>query len=149
MSAHRLAVCGLALALSGAVLAQDPPVPVYQPLFTPQMIEQASPEQATRMRATEERNRQAWEERQAAVREREQAARQAEQAAQPAPAQRARGRSKIYKWVDKDGRVHFGDAPEGQGAQEIEVRGIAREQGRPPPPPGAGGGGERSSGERN
>lgn len=131
--------CLLALAAPGVATAQDESAPVYQPLFTPEMIEQASPEQAMRMRATEERNRQAWDERQEATRQREQAAQRSQQAEQSAQQPRAK-KKKIYKWVDKEGRVHFGDAPEGQGAQEIEVKGIAREQGNPPPPPGVTGG---------
>jgi hypothetical protein len=131
--------CLLASAAPGVASGQDASAPVYQPLFSPEMIEQASPEQATRMRATEQRNRQAWDERQEAIRQREQAAQRTQQAEQSAPQPRTK-KNKIYKWVDKDGRVHFGDAPAGQGAQEIEVKGIAREQGNPPPPPGATGG---------
>lgn len=140
MRAPRLwLACLLAVAGPGVATGQDVSPPVYQPLFTPQMIEQASPEQATRMRATEQRNRQAWEERQEAMRQRDQAAQRTREAEQSAQQPRAK-KSKIYRWVDKQGRVNFGDAPEGQGAQEIEVKGIAREQGNPPPPPGAQGG---------
>lgn len=132
--------CLLALAAPGIASAQDVSPPVYQPLFSPEMIEQASPEQATRMRATEQRNRAAWDERQEATRQREQAAQQRTQQAEQSAQQPRAKKNKIYKWVDKDGRVNFGDAPEGQGAEEIEVKGIAREQGNPPPPPGAQGG---------
>lgn len=132
--------CLLTLAAPDIASAQDVSPPVYQPLFSPEMIEQASPEQATRMRATEQRNRAAWDERQEATRQREQAAQQRTQQAEQSAQQPRAKKNKIYKWVDKDGRVNFGDAPEGQGAEEIEVKGIAREQGNPPPPPGAQGG---------
>lgn len=131
----------LTLLMPCTVLGQDnTAVQEYQPLFTPEMIERAAPEQGTRMRITEERNRAAWDERQEAATKREQAAAQAREASQPAADQPARAKSKIYKWVDKDGRVHFGDAPEGRGAKEIEVGGIARIPGNPPPPPGTIGG---------
>jgi hypothetical protein len=129
----------LALAMPCTVLAQDSAAQQYQPLFTQEMIEKATPEQAARMRITEERNRAAWDERLEAARKREQAAAQARQAP-PAPDQAPRAKTKIYKWVDKDGRVHFGDAPAGQGAKEVEVGGIARVPGNPPPPPSSRGG---------
>jgi hypothetical protein len=130
--------CLLAVAGLGVATGQDASPPAYQPLFTPEMIEQASPEQATRMRATEQRNRQAWDERHEATRQRDQAAQRVREAEQSAQQPRAK-KKKIYRWVDKEGRVNFGDAPDGQGAQEIEVKGIAREQGNPPPPGAQGG----------
>ena len=30
--------------------------------------------------------------------------------------------AEVYKWTDKDGRVHYGDKPKAQGAQEVELR---------------------------
>lgn len=30
--------------------------------------------------------------------------------------------AKVYKWVDDEGNVHFGDRPAGQDAQEMELR---------------------------
>ncbi len=132
------AVCAVvASGLFAAAPAQEGSENTYRPLFTPEMIRSASPAQAQRMRATEERNRKAWDERQAKRREAENAsARRAEsQASGAPPAQRKR---KIYRWVDKDGRVHFGDAPPGRGAEEVTVRGVARVKGNPPPAPGLG-----------
>jgi len=35
----------------------------------------------------------------------------------------AAGAAEVYKWVDADGEVHFGDRPPGQGAEQISVRG--------------------------
>lgn len=116
-----------ALTLLGAVAAADdgPPPAPYQPLFTDAMIANAAPEQRERMRAAEEDNRRAYERRREAN----------EAAAAPAvtaPAREVRTpRSRIYRWVDEAGRVHFGDAPTGKGAQEITVRGAAAS---PPPP---------------
>jgi hypothetical protein len=28
----------------------------------------------------------------------------------------------VYKWKDKDGRVHYGDKPKAEAAEEVEVR---------------------------
>lgn len=141
MNMHRWLACVLTLALPGLALGQDPAVQEYLPLFSPEMIEQASPEQAARMRTTEERNRQVWDERQAAARQHEQTeAQQAREASQSASEQPPRAKNRIFKWVDKDGRVHFGDAPQGQGAQEVEVRGITRVPANQPPVSGNRGG---------
>ena len=139
----RTAAAGLLFAASACTAAQErePGAPEYRPLFTPAMIENAAPEQRARMRATEERNREAWEQRRAQAREREQAAAAKAAASAQKPA-RARNK-KIYKWVDDKGGVHFGDAPSGKGAEEIEVRGAARTQGTPPPAPSLLGGGEK------
>jgi exonuclease V gamma subunit len=30
--------------------------------------------------------------------------------------------AEVYKWTDKDGRVHYGDRPKSQTAQEVELR---------------------------
>jgi len=30
--------------------------------------------------------------------------------------------AKVYKWVDQDGNVHFGDRPNTDGAQEMEIK---------------------------
>jgi hypothetical protein len=133
----RSLLAGLACLLASATWAQDSGENTYRPLFPPETIEAASPEQARRMRATEERNRKAWEERQAKLRAASQSKANPARGQSAAPAPRAR--KKIYKWVDKNGRVHFGDAPQGSGAQEVEVRGAARIQGNPPPAPSLGG----------
>lgn len=124
------------LILLGAVCttveAQDNAGAPYQPLFTDAMIRSAAPEQRERMRAAEENNRRAYERRQKAS---EQAATPdaAAPASSPPPRVRPR-RSKIYRWVDDRGRVHFGDAPAGEGAEEITVRGSGAS---PPPRPPA------------
>lgn len=31
--------------------------------------------------------------------------------------------AEVYKWTDKDGRVHYGDKPKSQPAEEVELRG--------------------------
>jgi len=133
-----------ALCAAPLAFAQDTPQPArgpdaYLPLFTPEMIQRASPEQAERMRITEERNRATWEARQRAARaQAAEIARREQAAAEPPP--RPQGRNKIYRWVDKDGNVHFGDAPAGDGAKEVEVGGVARQSGNPLPPPNLTGG---------
>src|SRR5687768_6800087 len=30
--------------------------------------------------------------------------------------------AEVYKWTDKDGRVHYGDRPKSMEAQEVELR---------------------------
>jgi hypothetical protein len=115
----------------------------YNPMFTPEMIARATPDQARRMREAEERNRQSWESRQAALR----ASRNADEGATRADggaeasaasgAPRRAGRSKIYRWLDKNGNVHFGDAPAGHDAEEIKVGGVARGPAQAPHTPGA------------
>jgi len=119
----------------------------YQPLFSEEMIRRAPPEHRERMRAVEAQHRAAFERRR---REQAQApgargGADAQAAPSDAPPAARRGRTRVYKWVDEQGRVHFGDAPEGRGAEEIEVGGAARIQGTPPPPPGStsSAGGER------
>ena len=139
MNPHRL-IFVLALAcVADTVLAQSP---LYSPLFSEDMIRNASPPQAARMRATEAQNRRAFETRQQARREQQasteaeaQAAQQKRESAVPA-ATPTRGKSKVFKWVDANGRVHFGDAPQGRNAKEVKVGGAARIQGTPLPPPG-------------
>ncbi|WP_210330242.1 DUF4124 domain-containing protein [Aliikangiella sp. G2MR2-5] len=32
--------------------------------------------------------------------------------------------AKVYKWVDKDGKVHYSDKPQSEKAQEVEVKEI-------------------------
>ena len=142
----RLSIAALLgpLALS-AVLAQESPSDnqvqnakqlVYFPLFSEEMISNASPGESRRMRSTEDRNRKKFEERQQILRERNEDEVEPDSAAQRAPAPNApRAKSKIFKWVDGDGRVHFGDAPQGSNAKEVKVGGAARIQGTPPPPP--------------
>ena len=133
--------------LTGAAIAQEPAQqqdqqqePVYFPLFSEEMIRAASPEQAARMRETETRNRQAFDARQQSLRERREGANEdaAGQARQdPVPTRpRRRGKSKVFKWVDANGLVHFGDTPPSRGAQEVHVGGAARIEGTPPPAPG-------------
>jgi len=123
---------GLAMMAAGT-RAQDSADEQYHPLFTDDMIQRASPEQGQRMRVTEDRNRQAFEDRQTVLRTRREAEEQ--QARQQAAPTLARGPSKIYKWVDKNGRVHFGDARQSSDAQEVTVGGAARIKGTPLPPP--------------
>ncbi len=42
--------------------------------------------------------------------------------------------AKVYKWVDENGNVHFGDRPAGNDAQELEIK--TREPAAPAPTPG-------------
>ena len=139
MNPHRLIVVLALACVAGTVLAQSP---VYSPLFSEDMIRNASPTQAARMSEAEAQNRKAFEDRQQARRAQQasteaqaQAAQQKRQSAAPA-ATPTRGKSKVFKWVDANGRVHFGDAPQGRNAKEVKVRGAARIQGTPLPPPG-------------
>ena len=148
MMARRVAsaVTGIALLMLTLlpVHAQQPEQPPrYRPLFTDRMIRDAStPEQADRMRETEAKNRGVFDSRQKARLEEKEAiereARAAEEARVSArrPAKPVRSKGKVFKWVDANGRVHFGDAPQGKDAQEVKVGGVARIQGTPPPPPG-------------
>lgn len=140
------AVTGIALLMLCLVPvhAQQPEQPPnYRPLFTDRMIRDASaPKQADRMRETEAKNRGLFDSRQKARREKREAtereARTAEEARVSArqPAKPIRSKGKVFKWVDANGRVHFGDAPQSKDAKEVNVGGVARIQGTPPPPPG-------------
>ena len=140
------AVTGITLLLLSfaPVQAQQPEQPQrYRPLFTDRMIRDAStPEQAARMRETEAKNRGLFDRRQQERREKHQAAEREAQAAEEArvsalrPARPPRTKGKVYKWVDANGRVHFGDAPRDKNAQEVKVGGVARVKGTPLPPPG-------------
>ena len=129
----------------------DPPLAVdndkeaeYFPLFSETMIGNASAAQAARMRKSEADNRERFDARQRARREQQAQPKQAaevnasqsepQQEKVPAPSEK-RNKSKIYKWVDANGRVHFGDAPQGNKATEVTVGGGARIQGSPPPAP--------------
>jgi hypothetical protein len=134
-------VCLTSAAFAQNDAQQSEDEPVYFPLFSEAMIQSAPPEQAARMRETEARSRQAFDKRQQAIRDRnakaqEDAARQARERALASTTRRQQGKNKVYKWVDADGRVHFGDAPRGQDAKEVSVGGVARIKGAPPPPPG-------------
>lgn len=140
------AVTGIALLMLCLVPvhAQQPEQPPnYRPLFTDRMILDAStPEQADRMRKTEAKNREIFDSRQKAQREKAQTAEREARAAEEArvsalrPTPPVRSQRKVFKWVDANGRVHFGDAPQSKNAKEIKVGGVARIQGTPPPPPG-------------
>ena len=144
MMARRVTVAVTAITLLllslAPVHAQQPEQPQrYRPLFTDRMIRDAStPEQAARMRETEAKNRGLFDRRQKERLEKQQAAEREAQAAEEAranarrPARPARSKGKVYKWVDANGRVHFGDAPRGENAKEVKVGGVARIKGTPP-----------------
>lgn len=140
------AVTGITLLLLSLVPvnAQQPEQPQrYRPLFTDRMILDAStPEQAARMRETEAKNRALFDRRQKAAQEKQQAAEREARAAEESqvsarrPSSPVKSKGKVFKWVDANGRVHFGDTPQNKNAQEIKVGGVARIQGTPLPPPG-------------
>jgi hypothetical protein len=110
----------------------------YFPLFSDEMIRNASPVQAARMRESEAGNRARFDARQQARREDKEATEEPAEVREPRPAPVAKHRhGKVYKWVDANGRVHFGDAPQGRNAREVKVGGAARIKGTPPPAPGA------------
>ena len=123
---------GVLLAVSAA--GQDPPLPPgYIPLFSPEQIENASPETRQRMIDTERVNREAWakraQERPAGSGEDPARQRAGDNEGQPAaaapPPARSATRRKIYRWVDKNGRVNFGDTPPPTAASEVKLRGTA------------------------
>ncbi len=118
---------GLA-ALALPALAQETP-PDYIPLFSKEQIEQASPEAKSRMIETEERNRKAWIERSKQEPSGDTPLAQDENQRAAAPRATPRKR-KIYRWVDAQGRVNFGDTPPSGTREEVNVRGTA-------PPTGA------------
>lgn len=152
MHAKRLCLCPVAallLMLPVVVLAQSLPQNIpqslrlpssqsnlpaddqYIPLFTPEQIAKAAKESRKRMQATEKMNHEAWVKRRkdrAAVKART----QAPAAASPPPPKYTR-KGKIYKWVDAQGRVHFGDAPSGKNSQQIKLRNTSPPKGAPPP----------------
>ena len=148
MMARRVAtaITGITLLMLALVPvhAQQPEQPPrYRPLFTDRMIRDAStPEQGDRMREAEAKNRGLFDSRQKARLEKKEAAEREARAAEEArvnarrPAKPVRSKGKVFKWVDANGRVHFGDAPQSKNAQEVKVGGVARIQGTPPPPPG-------------
>ena len=105
----------------------------YIPLFTPQQIAKASERTRTRMQATEDMNRQAWQERRRKLAETK-AKKEAEARAALKPAAPSYTRKgKIFKWVDAQGRTHFGDAPTGNNAQQIKLHDTNPPQGAPSP----------------
>ena len=168
MSRHWLQTALLGLCVAFSANAQQAPIPAdqeatYIPVYSDKMIKEASPEQAAIWRKVEADNRRRFNERQLKLQDRkleaeeESRARQ-DAAEQKAAAERARReaaaapkptirRSKVYKWVDANGRVHFGDAPQGRNAKEIKVGGAARIKGTPLPPPGSKRTDEEGSGE--
>ncbi len=113
--------------------AQDEAVDQYMPLFTPEQMAKASEGSRKRMQATEKMNRDAWIKR----RQRRAEAKAEKEAASRAPAQppapKYTRKGKIYKWVDDQGRVHFGDAPTGENSQQIKLRNTQPAIGGPPP----------------
>ena len=105
----------------------------YIPLFTKQQIAKAPKGTRKRMQATENMNREAWVNRRrkrAEVKARKEAEDQA--AAQPVTPKYTR-KGKIYKWVDAQGQVHFGDAPAGNNSRQIKLRNTDPPQGASPP----------------
>jgi hypothetical protein len=139
----------LCLSLSTLLLVSIPPISYaqtlpksgsqqpannYIPLFSPKQIANASEKQRKRMQSTEMLNRSSW-----MKRRQDAAVAKAKQAASvpppiPAPPKYTR-KGKIYKWVDAQGRVHFGDAPSGNDSEQVKLRNTAPAQGAPPPPP--------------
>lgn len=134
-------LAGVLTATATSVLAQgNAEGGGYSKIFPEEMYRRATPQQRREMEAAEARNRATWEARQ--QQQREQAADAAEQAPGQAqsrppaaasqappptpPAVTPQRKAKIYKWVDENGRVVFGDAPRGADAEEVKVRGTGR-----------------------
>ena len=145
---------GFLAGAAGGALAQDNPQgDGYNPLFPEAMYLRASPQQRREMEAAEARNRSAWQQR----KQQEQAAAAAAQSSEQPPDQGSgqapvaapppaaapvtpRRKSKIYKWVDENGRVQFGDAPPRSGdAEEVKVRGTGASRPAAPASSGASG----------
>jgi hypothetical protein len=132
---HRALAPMLMLAASawgGPAGAQEANAEPYSPLFPPETIRRATPEQRERMRAAEEQNRQAYERRKQAGQQPQAPSQEA--SPQAAPSSPLPQRKKVYKWVDDKGRTHFGDAPPAEGAEEVIIRGVGSR--RPSPPAG-------------
>ena len=110
----------------------------YIPLFSQEQIDAASPQAKSRMIETEQRNRKAWIERSkrrsaSSGGDTPSASARAERESEPsaaAPAPRPKKR-KIYRWVDANGRVNFGDTPPAAKHEEVSVRGTAAPTGAP------------------
>jgi hypothetical protein len=110
------------------------PVDNYIPLFSPEQIANASETQRKRMESTEKLNRSSWMKRRQDAAEAK--AKLEASAPPPKPAKpKYTRKGKIYKWVDAQGRVHFGDSPPGKGSEQIKLRNTAPAKGAPPPPP--------------
>ena len=110
------------------------PADNYIPLFSPEQIANAPEKQRKRMQSTEKLNRSSWMKRRQDTADAK--AKQAASAPPPKPAQpKYTRKGKIYKWVDAQGRVHFGDAPTGKDSEQINLRNTAPALGAPPPPP--------------
>ena len=137
-------LAGLLLVLCAGAQEDSELPPGYIPLFTEAQIRNASPQTQPRMRETERINLQAWTRRQ---QNRSVGNVSAEDPAEPAAepvsrAPRAAPRRKIYRWVDADGRINFGDNPPGKAAREVKVH---RSD---PPSPGLTGSRENSGAAR-
>lgn len=116
----------------GSVAQTDPPG--YTPLFSREQIERAGPESRQRMIDTERAHREAWLERnppQPVVGTGEDPAEPAATPTRSSPPPRSRRPSRIFRWVDDNGQVHFGDRPGGEQAKEVTVR----DRTSPPQPP--------------
>lgn len=118
-------------------VAAQAPLPGYTPLFSQEQIRNASDSTRQRMLDTEREHREAWLQRNAAQRATQPGGDEREEEAddprpvestgegvraveQPAP--RPSRPSRIYRWVDDDGQVHFGDRPTARGAREVKLR---------------------------
>ena len=99
----------------------------YVPLFTQQQIDRASVRDKARMIDSERRNREAWNARsqQDDAPVSTEATKQQDRAA---TVNRVR-KQKVYRWVDSNGRVNFGDRPPGQRHEEVRLQSTAPPQG--------------------
>ncbi len=139
MRAANLCLIAMLLTLPSAnalaknlILAQ---ADTYIPLFSQDQISKAPKDARKRMQDTEQMNHDAWLKRRQQEAEAEAEAKKAAEsnAAAPPPPPDYSRKGKIFKWVDAQGRVHFGDAPSGSNAKQIKLRNIEPPKGAAPP----------------
>ncbi len=88
----------------------------YHPIFSPATIEKASPQNRIRMLEIERQNKEKWLKKQQV--KMDEASKETQEKATKTVKERPR---KIYKWRDKEGKVHYGRVPENVSAEMIEV----------------------------
>jgi hypothetical protein len=129
--------------LVGATVTAQTLRPGYTPLFTPEQIRNASDATRQRMIDTERDHREAWMQRNPGARRSAaepgdppsnptgEGEREPPASADAAPRAAPPGKRKIYRWVDSQGRVNFGDRPASTGATEVRIRNDGASRGSP------------------
>ena len=129
MLKYRLCLCLSTVLLASHPVSSSAQDDDYVPLFSQEQISKAAEGSRKRMQVTEKMNRDAWmKRRKESADAKTKKAATASAATKPAPPKYTR-KGKIYKWVDAQGRIHFGDAPTGKKSEQIKLRNTKPSQG--------------------